>query len=147
MKNYELKTELKKQNIEKIKASVSKTIVEVGDNDLHYLSQSRNCCGIDTIPSDKFNNWLKYNLTYFTTQPANDTENMNDLYIPEGNVSSCFTSTSRIKGLKDFKSNTDHYCYQHLNFMCKECPLYDYYYNLNMSDVDGGKTVHRIRLW
>lgn len=147
MKNYELKTELKEKNIEKIKASVTKTLVEVGDNDLHYLSQSRNCCGLDTIPSDKFNGWLKYNLTYFTTQPKDDKENMDELFIPQCNISSTLNPMSRLKGVTDFKTYTDYYCYRHLNFMCKECPMYEKYENANMSDLDGGKDIPRIRLW
>lgn len=147
MKNYELKTDIKIQNINKIKEKLKITKVGVGDNELHYLSQSRNCCGLDMIPSDKFNNWLKYNLTYFTTQSKNDKEDKDDLYIPKCNVSSCFNSSSRIKGLKDFKTYTDYYCYKHLDFMCKECPTYNYYKQLNMTEIDGGKEVGRIMLW
>lgn len=40
--------------------------VGCGDNDLHHLSQSRCCCGVDLM-GENFSNYLKYNLTYFVT--------------------------------------------------------------------------------
>ena len=147
MKNYEPKKDIKIENIKKIQSSVTKTLIGVGDNDLHYMSQSRNCCGLDTIPSEKFKNWLKYNLTYFTTQSKDDDEDMESLYIPQSNISSTLNPASRLKGITDFKTYTDYYCYKHLNFMCEECPLYEKYENVNMSEIDGGKEVPRIRLW
>lgn len=152
LKQFELKLDLKKKNIEAVKNALHKTVVGVGDNELHYLSQSRNCCGIDTIPSDKFSNWLKYNLTYFTTAKPDDTENYDELYIPQNNISSCVNNTSRLKTpdgktVNDAKTYTDYYCYHHLDFMCKECPRYDYYKKANMAHLDGGRDVGRIRLW
>ena len=146
MKNYELRKDLKIENINKVKDVMKHTIVGVGDNDLHYMSQSRNCCGLDTVPSPKFQNWLKYNLTYFTTQPACDTENMDELYIPKGNISSCLNPSTRLKGISDYKTYTDYYCYNHLDFMCEECPMYKKYEKTDMSNLDG-KTPNRIRLW
>lgn len=147
MKNYELKTDLKIENIKKVQAVMKKTLVGVGDNDLHYMSQSRNCCGLDTIPSEKFSNWMKYNLTYFTTAKPDDTEDVSKLWAPENNVSSSLNPTTRLKGITDCKTYTDYYCYQHLNFMCKECPMYEHYEKANMSDLDGGRDIPRIRLW
>ena len=116
-------------------------------NDLHYLSQSRNCCGLDTVPSEKFTNWMKYNLTYFTTAKPDDKEDVNELWVPENNVSSCLNPTTRLKGITDCKTYTDYYCYQHINFMCRECPMYDHYNNINMSGLDGGRDIPRNRLW
>lgn len=77
LRNYELKKEYKKQNIEKILSIMKHTKVGIGDNDLHYLSQSRCCCGIDTI-GEKFDGWLKYNQGYFATSKdlINDLKNI-----------------------------------------------------------------------
>lgn len=147
MRNFELKQDIKISNINKIKEVLKTTPIGCGDNDLHYMSQSRNCCGLDTIPSEKFKNWLKYNLTYFTTQPKDDTEDMESLYIPQGSVSSCLNPHTRLKGINDFKTYTDYYCYKNLGFMCTECPMYDKYKNSNMSELDGGRDIHKIRLW
>ena len=147
MRNYELDKSIKISNINKIKEVVKYTPIGCGDNDLHYLTQGRNCCGLDKIKSPKFSNWLKYNLTYFTTQDKDDTENMEELYIPQGNVSSCLNPHTRLNGITDFKTYTDYYCYKNLDFMCKDCPLYDKYEKANMSNLDGGRQVSRIRLW
>ena len=61
-REYELKTDIKRKNIEELKA-ISKCPIGCGDNDLHELSDSHNCCGIDTI-NENFNNWIKYNAMY-----------------------------------------------------------------------------------
>ena len=62
MRNLELKKEYKIENVEKIKNVLKHTKIGCGDNDIHYLSDSNCCCGIDTI-NENFNNYLKYNLT------------------------------------------------------------------------------------
>lgn len=46
-REYEFKTDIKRKNIELLK-SISKCPIGCGDNDLHELSDSNNCCGIDT---------------------------------------------------------------------------------------------------
>ena len=56
---YSMYPEVKYQNIMRIK-EVCKCKLGVGDNDLHYLSDSNNCCGIDCINAN-FDNWHKYN--------------------------------------------------------------------------------------
>lgn len=89
-KNYELETEIKRLNIEKLK-QVSKCPIGCGDNDLHELSDSNNCCGIDTI-NDNFTNWLKYNAMYINM--TNDTSQ----WFPKCNCSSCFNSDCRKQG-------------------------------------------------
>lgn len=61
-KKYELDTEIKKRNIEELK-KISKCPIGCGDNDLHELSDSNNCCGVDTI-NDNFNGWIRYNSMY-----------------------------------------------------------------------------------
>ena len=99
-KNYELRTDIKKSNIEKIKA-LAKCPVGCGDNDLHCFSDSLNCCGIDTINSN-FDNWLKYNSTYI-----NKTNNKDNWY-PTCNCSGCFNSSQRKKGF-NFKNYVDYF--------------------------------------
>lgn len=53
--------------------------VGVGDNDLHYMSQSRCCCGIDTA-GEAFKDYMKYNLTYMATGSVDK-----DTFIPKMN--------------------------------------------------------------
>lgn len=67
----QVKPSVKKENIRKIIETANKYNVKVGvgDNDLHYMSQSRCCCGIDIGP-DAFKNYLKYNVTYLATGEA-----------------------------------------------------------------------------
>jgi DNA repair photolyase len=106
----ELSVADKVSNIKQIIELANKynVLVGVGDNDLHYMSQSRCCCGIDTI-GESFDNYLKYNLTYFTTGDYT----LNEWY-PKSNCSECFLLKSKAKiGLdgnqKYFKSCTDEY--------------------------------------
>lgn len=63
----EVRKDIKIANIKRLKKILNdKGIpVGVGDNDLHYMTDGRCCCGSDRI--DRFKNYLKYNLTYFCT--------------------------------------------------------------------------------
>lgn len=99
-RNYELKTEIKKQNVERIKA-VSGCPVGCGDNDLHEFSDSYCCCGIDTI-NENFDNWSKYNSMNIKMTGSND------YWYPKCNCSGSFNSECVIKGL-DFKGYVDNY--------------------------------------
>lgn len=56
---YKLPIQIIKNNIDKIKSS-TKIKIGCGDNEIHSLSDSLNCCGLDCAP-DSFANWLKYN--------------------------------------------------------------------------------------
>lgn len=60
--------DIKIRNIKRLKKILNSNGVKVGvgDNDLHYMSDSRCCCGTDTINSN-FDNYMKYNLTYMCT--------------------------------------------------------------------------------
>lgn len=89
-REYELKTPIKKHNIELLK-SVSKCPIGCGDNDLHEMSDTNNCCGVDTI-GGAFENWIKYNSMYI-----NKTGDSTGWY-PSSNCSSCFNSECRVKG-------------------------------------------------
>lgn len=99
-RSYELQTVYKKENIEKLKA-VAKCRIGCGDNDLHEMSDSCCCCGIDTINSN-FDNWLKYN-----TMNINMT-GRTDWWAPEGNVHSSFNGECVKKGY-NYKDYVDDY--------------------------------------
>jgi hypothetical protein len=58
-REFEFSSATKLKNIKRIKQA-TKVKVGVGDNEFHTMSDSINCCGIDTMPP-AFNNWLKYN--------------------------------------------------------------------------------------
>jgi len=62
-REYELIPSLKIKNAEKIKAHC-KSKVGFADNDLQIYSDTDNCCGIDTINSGFYKNWLKMNSMY-----------------------------------------------------------------------------------
>ena len=104
---YELKTSEKIHNITELK-KVSKIPIGVGDNDLHELSESRCCCGIDTIGGN-FDSWLKYNYTYFVTGDKEE-----DIWYPQNTCRNIFNSTDRIsKNYKDAVTVADYvdlYC-------------------------------------
>jgi len=55
--------------------------VGVADNDFHYLSQSRCCCGTDTI-GGQFDNFLKFNSCYLSTGKSD----VSEMFIPKSNV-------------------------------------------------------------
>lgn len=99
-REYELKTDIKLKNINELKA-ISKCPIGCGDNDLHFMSDSDNCCGIDTINSN-FDGWIKYNSMYLNKG------NANNVWYPKCNCSSCFNSEMRVSGL-DFKGYVDLY--------------------------------------
>lgn len=99
-KNYELREEIKIYNINELQ-NISQCPIGVGDNDLHHLSQSLNCCGVDTMPV-AFNEWIKYNTMYI-----NKTNDLSQ-WFPKCNCSSCFNSDCRKQGY-DFKDYVDDY--------------------------------------
>ena len=99
-REYEFKTDIKRENILALK-SISKCPIGCGDNDLHELSASNNCCGVDTI-NENFNQWIKYNSMYI-----NKTEDRSQ-WFPQCNCSSCFNSEGRVNGWH-FKDYVDDY--------------------------------------
>lgn len=94
-RHYEMVKEFKLRNVNKIK-EIAICPVGCGDNDLHEYSESRCCCGIDTI-GNEFNNYLKYNTTYFLTGEYNK----EDIWIPQSSVRSILNSDCR--GNKELK--------------------------------------------
>lgn len=95
-REYEFMTNIKRENILKLKA-ISKCPIGCGDNDLHELSDSNNCCGVDTI-NENFNEWIKYNAMYIN-QTGDDSQ-----WYPKCNCSGCFNSECRVNGweFKDY---------------------------------------------
>lgn len=79
----EFRTDVKRQNAEFLIKVANSFGVKVGvaDNDLHFMSQSRCCCGTDTIGGG-FDNYLKFNSCYMSTGETN----VADLFIPKSNV-------------------------------------------------------------
>lgn len=59
---YRIPTAVKCRNIERIKGHTDIPI-GVGDDDLHHMSDSLNCCGMDLMPNS-FKNWSKCNSMY-----------------------------------------------------------------------------------
>jgi len=103
-RNYELKKEIKEKNVQQIK-NITKIPVGVGDNDLHKLTDTRCCCGIDTI-NENFNNWMKYNETYFVT----GNYYKDGIWYPKSNCRNCLNSNMRISDkFKTVKDYVDYY--------------------------------------
>ena len=79
----EFKRDIKIKNLEAIMKIANGYGVKVGaaDNDLHHMSQSRCCCGTDTIGED-FNEYLKFNSCYLSTGESD----IDNIWIPKSNV-------------------------------------------------------------
>ena len=79
----EFKADVKRKNIEFLTRVANTFGVRVGaaDNDFHFMSQSRCCCGTDTI-GGAFDNYLKFNSCYLSTGESN----VKELFIPKSNV-------------------------------------------------------------
>lgn len=79
----EFRTDVKQANIKFLTQVANHFGVKVGaaDNDLHYMSQSRCCCGTDTIGGE-FDNYLKFNSCYMSTGETD----VSSLFVPKSNV-------------------------------------------------------------
>lgn len=99
-REFEFDSRIKVENIHRIK-SFTKVPIGCGDNELHIMSDSLNCCGVDTMPQ-AFKNWLKYNSMYI--KMTGDRSQ----FCPDNNCSQCFMSGSVIKGYK-YKDYTESY--------------------------------------
>lgn len=126
-RHYEKLPYVKENEIKYLMSKITKCKIGVGDNDLHHLTQSRCCCGVDTM-GEKFQNYLKYNTTYFLTGDYTP-EMANELYTPENNVSGCFGSDCVVKGMTLLKDYVDRYCVDNLKYLSMKKRLYDYYSN------------------
>lgn len=124
LRSYELNKPEKVSNIEYLK-KISKKPIGCGDNDIHYLSDSRCCCGVDMMP-ESFKNYMKYNLTYFCTGECNPDE----LWTPSCSVRNIFNSDTQIKGVDSLKDYTDIYCKRYNYFFGEDNP-HNFYKEVN----------------
>lgn len=104
-REYEFDSKIKLENINRIKQSTNVKI-GCGDNDLHILSDSLNCCGIDTMP-ESFKNWFKYNSMYI--KMTGDREQ----WKPKSNCNQCFNGACVKKGFSTMEQYTDRYYIEH----------------------------------
>lgn len=112
LRSYELNKETKINNIKYLKNNTN-TPIGCGDNDIHYMSDSRCCCGVDLMP-ESFRNYLKYNLTYFCTGEYNK----DDLWTPSCSVKNIFNSdTQKSYKCEKFSDFTDEYCRRYEQFL------------------------------
>lgn len=100
-REYEFDGATKIRNIEAIK-ELANPPVGCGDNDLHELSESLNCCGIDTMP-DAFKNWMKYNTMYI--RMTGDRSG----WTPKNDCNACFNSACVKQGFTNMKQYVDDY--------------------------------------
>jgi hypothetical protein len=109
----------KTENIRRIK-EIANCPVGVGDNDAHELSDSDCCCGLDTV-GPKFDNWLKYNYTYWLKHKDLDVWSPSDMNVrtfgrgnlpiwkPENSCGHIFNSSCQKEELKTVKDYVDLY--------------------------------------
>ena len=115
MRNIEMLPGIKQRNIDILKkiANANGVLVGVGDNDLHHLSQSRCCCGIDTA-GEAFQNYLKYNMIYMITGDCEPTE----LWCPSCNCRDIFNSNIHSGERQlDYKEMTNEYINKYNNLV------------------------------
>lgn len=99
-RHYELPTERKIENIEKIKELAHPVKVGSADNDCHHLSSDgvRSCCGVDTIGKE-FDNYIKYNTGYFISGEYNK----DNIWFPKNSIRKCCNGDSIVDGLYTMK--------------------------------------------
>lgn len=104
-REWEFDSNTKLHNIELIK-SKTKVKIGCGDNDFHIMSDSLNCCGIDTMPK-AFSNWMKYNSMYIKMTGDRN------VWYPKNDCNACFYSGAVKKGMKYVNQYTDLYYQEH----------------------------------
>lgn len=100
-REYEFDIATKIANIQRIK-DITNVKIGCGDNDLHTMSDSLNCCGIDTM-TESFKNWFKYNSMYI--KMTGDRSQ----WSPKSNCNNCFNGACVKKGFSTMKQYTDRY--------------------------------------
>lgn len=100
-REYEFDGRTKLENIQRIK-DITNVKIGCGDNELHTMSDSLNCCGVDTMP-EAFKNWFKYNSMYI--KMTGDRTQWN----PKSNCNACFNGACVKKGFYTMKQYTDLY--------------------------------------
>ena len=108
----QVRRDIKIRNINRLKQILNSNGVKVGvgDNDLHYMSDSRCCCGTDCI-NENFDGYMKYNLTYMCTGNFEGDE-----WIPQMNPRKHINDQKY--GLQiDCKSYVNDYIKQHKDYL------------------------------
>lgn len=104
---FQVKRYIREKNIKKIKEAANKygVLVGVGDNDLHNLSQSKCCCGIDLI-NNNFKNYLRYNKMCIESGEYKKGD-----YIPDKNLRSFMIQkiSTKENSFIDYKTMVDRY--------------------------------------
>ncbi len=83
-------------------------LIGMADNDFHFMSDSKVCCGTDTIP-----NWNYYDSTTTALSIEKEKIRLSDIlnkWLPKGNINSLFTSNRTTKEentLFGFKKNNE----------------------------------------
>ena len=107
--SYQVRYHIKKKHVEELK-KITKVKIGAGDNDLHELSDSKCCCGIDCI-NENFDNWLKYNYTYLAT--GGDEK----VWLPQSSVRS--TLFSSVRNSYDAEGEKLHTVKDYVDLYCK----------------------------
>lgn len=113
----QVRRDIKIRNIKQLQAILNDKDIKVGvgDNDLHYMSQSNCCCGIDTA-GEAFKDYLKYNLTYMSKAGVPE-----DTFIPQCNPRKHINDQKY--GLKiDCKQYATDYVINHLDYLGDKRP-------------------------
>lgn len=100
-REYEFDANVKLKNIELIKKH-TKVKIGCGDNNLHTMSDSLNCCGIDLMPP-AFSNWLKYNSMYIK-MTGDRTQ-----WRPQNSCTQCLNGDCVIKGMTKVEDYVERY--------------------------------------
>jgi DNA repair photolyase len=96
---YRVRDDVRVANIERIK-SISTVPVGVGDDGLHHMSDTLNCCGLDIMP-EAFYNWHKYNTMYIGK--TGDV----GVYCSEKDCNRCFNPNRQKAGCVTMKDYVD----------------------------------------
>jgi hypothetical protein len=96
---YRVRDDVRVANIERIK-SISTVPVGVGDDVLHHMSDTLNCCGLDIMP-EAFYNWHKYNTMYIGK--TGDV----GVYCSEKDCNRCFNPNRQKAGCVTMKDYVD----------------------------------------
>jgi hypothetical protein len=72
--------------------------IGMGDNDLHFLSDSSVCCGTDTIKG--WNNYFSTTTHLVRTKEYISENDLSEMWFPNGSIKSLFTS-NRVEGDRD----------------------------------------------
>ena len=137
---FEKRPWIQEHDIKYLQSKVTHCKIGVGDNDFHHLSQSRCCCGIDTI-GGAWDTYLKYNLTYFVTDPNPDVthEELEKTWMPKCSVKESFLSKGQFREIDLLKDYVDMYCVNNQKYLRMKSKLEQYYANYLMKSENARK--------